>query len=333
MMKHRGIFLNMLAISLALVCTFLFTGHAEASPAAPIEYTLTQPDGKTSFLVHQWGDEWNNGVETFEGYSIVQMTNGWWAYAGLQADGLLGPALMNGKPRLVGIDKPEKIPPHLRPTVLVDNPNSIDNLGIKTPSIDDPRAPSQTNIKTLLLLAKFTDWPETYPATNFQALMFSTSSSSARKYFREISYNHADILPAAESCGTANDGTTNWTLLGYDHPNPGGNISAARQIAKDVLIANDSCIDFASYDTNSNGYIDSSEVIIIVVVAGYEKSFSDVYTPSVWAHRWDLSDIGAPTLDGKVVGDEDHGGYAMFGEMHRSNADDKHQATIGAHDA
>jgi M6 family metalloprotease-like protein len=328
MMKHRGIFLTILAIFLALVCVFLFTGRAEASPAAPIEYTLTQPDGKTSFLVHQWGDEWNNGKETFEGYSIVQMADGWWVYAEPQADGLLGPALIDGKPRLVGIDKPGKLTPHLRPTVLVDNPNSINNLGIKTPSLDNARAPNLTNFKTLLLLAKFTDQAETYPATNFQVSMFSTSSSSVRKYYRENSYNHADILPAAETCGTANDGTTPWTLLPYIHPNSPGSTHNLWDVVKDVLTANDGCIDFASFDTNSNGYIEPSELIIVVAVAGYEKSFSDAYAPAMWAFMSDFSS-GAPTLDGKVISAEDYGNFAMFGEVHRSTPDDMHQATIG----
>jgi M6 family metalloprotease-like protein len=328
MIKHRGIFFSMLAICLALFCAFLVTGRVQASPAAPIEFTLTQPDGKTTFTARQWGDEWNNGTETLEGYSIVQMPDGWWAYAGSQADGLLGAALLNGKPRLVGIDKPGEITPHLRPALPVTNPNSINNLGIKTPSLDGARAPGATNIKTLLLLAKFTDQAETYSAASFQSLMFSTTSSSVRKYYREISYNHADVLPVAETCGTANDGTTPWILLPYIHPHSVGGSGDLQKVVKDVLIANDGCIDFASFDTNSNGYIDWNELIIIVVVAGYEEAYSSAYKPGIWAYQSGFS-TGAPTLDGKVVGDEDHGGFAMFGEMHRSNAVDEHQATIG----
>jgi M6 family metalloprotease-like protein len=328
MMKHRGLFLLILAITLALVCTFVVNVRVYASPAAPIEFTLTQPDGKTSFLAHQWGDEWNNGTETFEGFSIVQMADGWWVYAGLQADGLLGPALIDGNPRLVGIDKPGEMTLHLRPTRLVDNPNSLTHLGVKTPSRDNARAPSQTNIKTLLLLAKFTDRAETYPAANFQASMFSTSSSSVRKYYREISYNHADVLPAVETCGSVDDGTTPWTLLPYIHPHSPGSTHNIQDVVKDVLTANNGCIDFALFDSNSNGFIDSSELIIVVVVAGYEDAYSDAYDPAVWAYQSAL-DLGAPTLDGKVVGAEDHGVYAMFGEIHQSTPSDGHQATIG----
>ena len=134
MNNHRGIFLSMLAICLAFFCAFLATGHVVASPAAPIEFTLTQPDGKTTFSARQWGDEWNNGKETLEGYSIVQMPDGWWAYAGPQADGLLGPALVEGKPRLVGIDKPGDLTPHLRPAVQVDESQQCSKLGVQDPS-------------------------------------------------------------------------------------------------------------------------------------------------------------------------------------------------------
>ena len=158
--------------------------------------------------------------------------------------------------------------------------------------------------------------------------MFSTSSSSVRKYYREISYNNADVLPVAETCGTAGDGTTAWTLLPYIHPNSPGSTHNHQDVIKDVLTANDSCIDFAAFDTNGNGYIDSSELIIIVVMAGYEEAYSSAYTPSVWAMQ-SAFHTGAPTLDGKVVGAEDHGVYAMFGEIHRNTVDDMHQATIG----
>ena len=59
--------------SAVFVCAFICTQPVEASPAAPVEFELIQPDGTTIFTAHQWGDEWNNGVETLEGYTIIQM--------------------------------------------------------------------------------------------------------------------------------------------------------------------------------------------------------------------------------------------------------------------
>ncbi|MGA9397201.1 MAG: M6 family metalloprotease domain-containing protein [Anaerolineaceae bacterium] len=326
MNKNRVLFLSMIAVCLTLVCAFLFTGRAEASPAAPIDLTLTQPDGATTFTARQWGDEWNNGIETVEGYSILQLEDGWWVYAEVQADGLLGPVLVESAPRRVGIDSPEGLPLNLRSTVVRENPNSLELMGLETPDLNSPQAPTLTNVKTLLLLAKFTGTSETYTEASFQSLMFSTTSSSVRKYYREISFNNMDIIPAEETCGTTtNDGVTSWTDLGYAHPDTGDTTdSRNQQIVKDVLIANDGCINFTPFDTNTNGYIDSSELQIIVVVAGYERSYSDAYSPSVWAHAWSLDGVGAPTLDGKVVGDYPYGGYAQFGEHHGA-----HQATIG----
>ncbi len=159
--------------------------------------------------------------------------------------------------------------------------------------------------------------------------MFSTTASSVRLYFREISFNEMDIIPAEETCGTTNDGITNWTTLAYNHPNPGSSIETSNyQITKDVLTANDGCINFASFDTNSNNYIDSSELQIVIVVAGWEHALVPHNSPSVWGHQWFLNDVGVPTLDGKGVGAHPYGGYSQFGEIHEIDAL-QHAATIG----
>ncbi len=108
---------------------FLPAASVTAVPAAPDEFILVQPDG-TSFTALQWGDEWNNGVETISGYSILQQPDSWWVYARLTTGGLLGPALLEDKPRRVGIDSPTGLPLHLRPEVLRENPHSIASLGL-----------------------------------------------------------------------------------------------------------------------------------------------------------------------------------------------------------
>jgi hypothetical protein len=59
---------------------------ASASPAAPVEQVLEQPDG-TTFAARQWGDEWANGYDTLEGYAVLQLPSGWWVYAQLSEAG------------------------------------------------------------------------------------------------------------------------------------------------------------------------------------------------------------------------------------------------------
>lgn len=48
----------------------LWSSTANAVPAAPGEITLEQPDG-TTIEARLFGDEFNNGFETTEGYTIV----------------------------------------------------------------------------------------------------------------------------------------------------------------------------------------------------------------------------------------------------------------------
>ncbi|MBN2258665.1 MAG: M6 family metalloprotease domain-containing protein [Anaerolineaceae bacterium] len=325
MFKNR-IFFSALSISLALVCALLFTARVEASPAAPVAFELPQPDGSTVFTARQWGDEYNNGVETVEGYSILQLEDGWWAYAELREDGLLAPALGGEAPRLVGIDAPDGLKLHLRSQVMNENPHSPAAMDLAMPSLESTDAPTLTTLKTLVLLADFNNVTPTYTPASFQSLMFSTTASSVRKYYREASFNNLDIVPAEETCGTSNDGITNWTELGYDHPNTGDSTGTANyDIVKNVLTANNGCINFASFDTNSNGYIETSELVIVVVVGGYERAYTPS-TPNIWAHQGWLNSAtgGAPTLDGKTLGYYPYGNYAQFGERHGT-----HQATIG----
>ena len=170
MIRYRVLLWVSTAVCLTLLCAFLAIDRVDASPAAPIEFTLTQPDGFT-FTATQWGDEWNNGVETAEGYSILQMGDGWWAYADLQTDGLLGPALHGQTPRRVGIDPPAGLPLHLRPGVYTENPNSPAAMALEPATAGNPlaRAAAATNVKTLLLLASFDDTAGTYSAASFQS--------------------------------------------------------------------------------------------------------------------------------------------------------------------
>ena len=83
-----------------------------AVPAAPNQHTLNQPDG-SQFKARQWGDEWNHGWETLDGYSIVRdACSGSWRFATTQAEGKLVATDV-----LVGSNKlpPPNTPKHLRP--------------------------------------------------------------------------------------------------------------------------------------------------------------------------------------------------------------------------
>jgi M6 family metalloprotease-like protein len=193
------------------------------------------------------------------------------------------------------------------------------------------KAVPQTH-RVLVLLAEFTDQSALGSAeADWESAMFAPAGS-LQHYYDEVSYGMLLMSPAGETYGTVNNGIVGWLQMGYPHPNTGSDTGDPnRSLARDAMIAADPYVDYASFDTNSNGVIDASELSIIVVASGYERSYSGNYGPSVWGHRWSLSlPILAPILDGVVVGDLfSGGGYMQFGEWHRSTSTNGHMATIG----
>ncbi|MCL4535816.1 MAG: hypothetical protein M1370_11740 [Bacteroidetes bacterium] len=95
--------------ALSLGCSM----YASAAPVAPVVITITQPDG-TSFEAVPFGDEWMNGYETIDGYTIVpDPDTGFWYYADLGDEGALVPGEL-----LPGRDDPSALPKHLRPALI-----------------------------------------------------------------------------------------------------------------------------------------------------------------------------------------------------------------------
>jgi M6 family metalloprotease-like protein len=311
-MKNRCLFRLAIILFTLVIAASPVTGVL-AAPAAPIDQTLTQPDG-TTFTARQWGDEWQNGFETISGYTILQESDGWWVYATVAQDGALSAAMQEEAGRLVvGIDSPDGLPLHIRPSQETVTEGTTDEL-------------YSSNIGTqpvLVLLASFSDRNGTYSAANFASSIFG-ASNSVKDFYLDASFNQLTLAPATETHGTVNDGVIGWLNLGYNHPNTTTNTDSRNQlIVKNALIAANPYINYATYDTNGDGYISNTELHIVVVVAGYETSYNG-NTPAIWAHRWNLNNITPPVLDGKVLGQYPYGGYAQFGEIHGS-----HMATIG----
>ena len=317
------------AIITSLVLLFFHFSDVHASPSAPLEITLTQPDG-ARFIAVQWGDEWFNGFETPDGHTIlVDPETGYWVYAAPKPDGALAPALRQSGILIVGRDNPDNLPLHIRPSAPAQT-----QVGIASSDLNSPVHTTfefhgfSGDMKVLVLLAKFTDRSETYPASTFEQLVFG-STGSLKDYYHEVSYGAFNLIPAEETCGVAGDGIAGWSELPYIHPNTGSAITEANlQIVKDVLTANDGCIDYASYDKNLDGGLSPDELQIIVVVAGWERAYS-YSTPSVWAHSSILDYIENPVLDGVIIGSYEYGsGYAQIGEIHGTGAN-QHPATLG----
>jgi len=76
-------------------------------PASPDAMEVVQPDGAV-VKVYQRGDEWNNWVETLDGYTIEKGPDGYWRY-------VLG--YENGKPVLSPAKADAAPPPGLQKSI------------------------------------------------------------------------------------------------------------------------------------------------------------------------------------------------------------------------
>lgn len=291
---------------IALVCAVCIVSSVQAAPAAPLDITLTQPDG-SSFIARQWGDEWLNGFETKEGYTILLGEDGWWEYAGLGTDGTLVTSSNSVERRIVGEADVHDLPKHLRPNRKVDQSQSVSIVPGNRP----------LNIGTQKVLVLFVSFLDRTGSTNLNHEYFGESNSVA-DYYRDASFGALNLVPAEEVPPLVNDGMVSCQLY-YNHPNTGATISTVnQQIVKDCIAQSNATVNYAIFDTNGDGYISSNELHLLVVVAGYEYSFDGgLKTPSIWAHHWSLNGVGLATADGVILGDAAHGGgYSQFGEIH-----------------
>ncbi|CAM2070735.1 Immunoglobulin domain-containing protein [Sulfidibacter corallicola] len=275
-----------------------------ASPAAPIEVTLKQPDG-TAFVARSRGNYYVSWMETLDGHTIVKEKDTWY-YAEKALDGSL-----RATRSVVGslpATELSRLPRHLRPAPTErEEPWAVVRRGATTQPI-------------LVLLVSFSNRSFTYSVSDFESAIFG-ATGSVKEFFLENSYNNFTVTPASETQGTSNDGMISVTL-GYNHPNPGQTTSTSRTIAIDAVTAANSFIDYSSFDTDADGAVSASELSIVLILAGYENSFGGASspTPRVWGHK---SSFSTTTLDSV-----DLSPYTMFGEIHEVGATSR-RATIG----
>ena len=327
-MKRRTLILLTLAIQrgtlpllpiLAVAAFLAFEGPAWAVTAAPIETTLEQPGGDT-FTARQFGDEWNNGFETAQGYTIVRNRETKdWEYA------VKGPGdELKPSGQTVGAESPPEVRKHLRSEARSDNLEAPEQApAVESPALANPNTGTQ---RSLVILVQFQDQAAVGSTASQWNSKFFGASNSVKDYYDEVSYGQLNISPASETHGTTNDGVVGWLTLPYNHPNTAGNTGTAnRTLTRDAVNAADPYVNFAAYDSNNDGYLSSRELHVTVIVAGQERSYSGNCGNSVWGHQWSLFGTERPTVDSVVFGDSSHGGgYTQFGEWHCD-----HMATIG----
>ncbi len=229
------------------------------------------------------------------------------------------------------------------------------------------------DIKTLIITVEFADQLATIPNPEWATRLIGDSGEkSLFDYFANASYGQVHMTPADETYGKNNgvigpfmmqepeldedgnfvtDDQDNVQYVGdLNHPNTGSLRfdevdGITRNIFSDIfrqaIRGADPYVDFSSFNKNGDQFIDSSELAIFIVAAGFNAggSSSDLY-PMLRGHAPDLAitttdeifPVTARKAGFSVVLPGEH---AIIGELAQLGDEDLHATTLGtfAHEA
>lgn len=170
-----------------------------AGPAAPIVITLPQPDG-TTFQARAWGDEWSNGMETIERYTILlDPQSKYWVYAAPAFDKNLTPAIGPAGELVVGRDDPSGLAKHMRPPRA-----SIPKREFTLKPAANGQNLANVNIgtqKILVILVGFQNRGAVGTVASDLSNKLFGPTGSVRQYYNEVSIGNLTLAPAEETFG------------------------------------------------------------------------------------------------------------------------------------
>ena len=263
--------------------------------ANPNPTDIKQPDGSQLSVVAV-GDEIIHYTRTVDGYTLLQGEDGYYYYAELDSNGNLvisSQKAKHEKNRLKNEMKYlEKIQKYLAYSEAQkkEKKNKWEKGNGKLKGISAPQFgpiedafPSTGNRNMLVILGQFSDWKFVKTNSDFNNLL-NVGSSSFKAYYQDNSYGALNVTTTV-----VGPYTINMTMAAADK-----NIRS--YIAQLVDAANNDGVNFANFDNNNDGVMDS----LYVIHAGYGEEYSGAPDYYVWSHSWDLNTY-ARTYDGVYI--------------------------------
>jgi M6 family metalloprotease-like protein len=281
-----------------------------AAPARGVEQAFEQP-GAGVFYGTTCGDELFHYVRARDGAVLTEGEDGLWYYAGTDDRYLLDlPAEPVDEDAWVRRQMAEHPAPD-RSALLPAPRAEARSLGPQSFTGEQ---------RLLVILVDFKDTSIRYEEL-WAGLVFG-AADSVKSFYGDATCGAIGIVPARENyagAGAADDGVVR-VELNYNHPDEGD-----ARTARDAIRAAAAYTDFAPFDRNGDKRVTPDELHILVVCAGYEASYDDRLSPSVWGHHSSegLSSYGA------LAGGKTFTGYCQVGEVHRSLASAGHVSAIG----
>ncbi|QCO87606.1 M6 family metalloprotease domain-containing protein [Vibrio neocaledonicus] len=183
------------------------------------------------------------------------------------------------------------------------------------------QAMSSSTVKQQPLLVVQVSFDDQAMVHDFEQRVFNTNGQSVVDYFDKNSQGKFKVVPALESYGTANDGVIDVTVA-QSHPNCHSSSTDKTCTAKlnavftEAYQKLDPYFNLSAYDSNQNGTVEPSELSVMFIFAGGDRSTGVLNRPAIWPHKFSHDDV---TLDGKKITD-----YCVFADYQVD-----HQATLG----
>lgn len=328
----------LLALLVAVMLLSGFPAVASANPAYDGVRSYVQPD-HTVIKYRLMGDEHFNWRETPEGDVILLDKNSkYYCYGQLKNNKIVRAA------ERVGVDK-KPFARLTRKNLLSLADYALRNnitIGGLAPYIklapttgDDSTLSSGGNLslapinlppeqKILVVLVEFNNIQMSQSDAYWSGTFFGQTGKSIHNYYKEVSRGTLSFEPAGETYanaavgGNAGDGVVR-VHLNMDHPAKSGFASTEEMwtaidaaALSSIETAAQYLSDAATYDANGNGTLESTELHIVTIFAGYEMS-SDPFSPenAIWAHAMSYSAPGTGDLGGGLKLE----GYMAVGEQ------------------
>lgn len=203
---------------------------------------------------------------------------------------------------------------------------------------------ASTKVPLLMVRVQYNNACFNSDETTWANKMFGTNDGQMNHYLNETTYSKYQFAPAAETNGCINDGIVTVNIT-ENHPNTQNSSWAC--YASTAIKSADSSVNFAAYDTDSNGKLSVTELQVIFLVAGGESA-SGINSPGgVWGMATELlCDVNGDgtysdesgehgvTLDnvrllGLTSSTYGQNGFSQFGERQGTNSSNTWDATIG----
>jgi M6 family metalloprotease-like protein len=337
--KHSFSGYGFLLLSLTLGVLLLPWTPAFCAPAMPHPVSVEQPDGST-LKIRVRGDEFRAWTETEEGYTVIKNDRTkFWEYGRKSSAGKIESTGIAVTP---ASKPPETLLKHQKPEVnaeildghkkLLENRRSemkkrAMGKGAALPGVapapggqgaapseddDNPWDPIESPLtgpqNVLVVMVNFSNRSFVTTPGSWNSIIFDTSdgAKSLVNFFKDNSAGMISINPIEHTQPDKPRGIVSVTVP-QGHPNSKDNFNYSVETAwiTSALSAASLYVNFPSYDFDQDGYLETDELSVYFIVAGYESATGPA-SPGIWAHAWG----GDISVAGKIISQ-----WAMNGEL------------------